>query len=147
MTQKVKTPYNETPYEVLYDPVLGPLPTDSSRDEVSDRVKKLMKKKGRAAIEARQNLLSSAKRIGWDIFCSPLELEQRALQDLIEQRPSFHHSTPTQADVAFGPEFLVWDEIVPTGDALDIACQELRLKLSTRYDKPKQPFQEVTFDI
>lgn len=146
MTPKIKTPYEETPYDVLSDPELGPLPTNASRDEVSDRVKKLMKKKGRAAIEARQNLMSPAKRIGWDIFCSPLESEQQTLQELAARRPAFQHQT-SHVNISFGPEFLVWDEVAPTGNTADIGCREVALKLSNRYDNPKQPFYNVSFDI
>jgi len=147
MTKKIKTPYDDTPYEVLSDPELGPLPIDASRDEVSDRVKKLMKIKPRAAVEARKKLMDPGKRIGWDIFCSPLEQEQQAIQELVEQPPSLSHITPAEPEVAISPEFLVWDGNSPTGDSNDITCQELSLSLSTQYDAIKNPFREVTFDI
>ena len=148
MADKIKTPYEETPYKALSDPDLGPLSTEASRKEVDERYG-LLAQTGhlpRAALDAWGVLRSAEKRIGWDIFCSSLEREQQALQQLVDQQPTFRHNATAHPDLPFDREFLVWGETTSVEEPPDFAFREVTLSLSTLYDDLECSLKAVTFD-
>ncbi|MFN8472523.1 MAG: hypothetical protein U0822_10060 [Anaerolineae bacterium] len=143
---KIRTPYQDTPYDDMALPDLGPLPRTASRKEVEERYIQIARrgKPSPAALAAWGILRVPAKRAAWDIFASSLQQEQQALDALVKVQPSFRRPTPP-VTVEWGRDLVAYDGA--TTELALAAPRDIRLGLSTVYDDLDTPLQDVTFDI
>lgn len=143
---KIRTPYQNTPYDDMALPDLGPLSRNASRKEVEERYIQIARtgKPSPAALTAWGILRVAVKRASWDIFGSSLAQEQQALDALVQVQPSFHRAV-TLVTMEWGSELIAYEEA--RGELALAAPRPIRLGLSTVYDDLETPLQSVTFDL